>query len=203
MGHSIATRTGDDGTTSLLYGGRVPKDHPQIEAVGACDELNAALGGAKAAGTDPATRLELEAIQQNLVALMGELACAEADVARHAASRFVRIGDADLARLDATVAALEAAALPFGGWATPGANLRAAAFDLARVAARRAERRLVALPAAGRIVRPLLLRYLNRLSDLLWLRAREAEGPPGGVAPRKPIAGPAPARSRKSRGRAV
>jgi cob(I)alamin adenosyltransferase len=183
MGHSIATRTGDDGTTSLLYGRRVPKDHPQIEAVGACDELNAALGGVKAAGVDPMARAELEAIQQNLVGLMGELACAEADVARYAESRFARIGEAELARLDVAVAVLEAAGLSFDGWATPGANPRAAAFDLARVAARRAERRLVALPAAGRMVRPLLLQYLNRLSDLFWLRAREAENPPGGVAP--------------------
>jgi cob(I)alamin adenosyltransferase len=179
MSRSIATRTGDDGTTSLLYGQRVPKDHPQIEAVGACDELNVALGCAKATGADPAVRAELELIQKNLVALMGELACAEVDAARHAEGKFERIEDADLARLDAAIATLEAAGLQFDGWATPGANPRAAALEGARVAARRAERRMVALPAAGRTVRPLLLRYLNRLSDLLWLRAREAEGQQG------------------------
>jgi cob(I)alamin adenosyltransferase len=178
MPRSIATRTGDDGTTTLLYGQRVPKDHPQIEAVGACDELNVALGCAKAAGNEVA-RAELEMIQRNLVALMGELACAEADAGRHAESKFERIEDADLARLDAAIATLEAAGLKFDGWATPGANPRAAALEFARVTARRAERRLVALPAAGRTVRPLLLRYLNRLSDLLWLYAREAEGRPG------------------------
>ncbi len=172
---SIATRTGDDGTTSLLYGQRVPKDHPQVEVVGTLDELNAALGVAKAsrpAGRDAKT---LEQIQRDLVALMGEVSCAEADAARHAASKFARVGEADLARLDAAVAALEARGLKFDGWATPGANPHAAALDVARTVARRAERRLVGLAAHGRHLRPLLPQYLNRLSDLLWLLAREAE----------------------------
>lgn len=175
MARSIATRTGDDGTTSLLYGQRVPKDHPQIEAVGAFDELNAALGAAKAAAGDPARTQELEMIQQNLVAIMGELACAEADAARYAESKFGKLAEADLARLDAAVAALEAQGLKYDGWATPGANPHAAALDVARTAARRAERRLVALPAQGRSVRPLLQHFINRLADLLWLLAREAE----------------------------
>ncbi len=173
---SIATRTGDDGTTSLLYGQRVPKDHPQIAAVGALDELNAALGFAKAtrpAGADPS---ELARIQQELVALMGEVACAEANAARYDESKFAKIDDPALARLDAAVAAIEARSPKFDGWATPGANLHAAALDLARTAARRAERQLIALPQQGRSVRPVLLQYLNRLSDLLWLMGREAEG---------------------------
>jgi cob(I)alamin adenosyltransferase len=179
MPRSIATKTGDDGTTSLLYGQRVPKDHPQIEAVGTYDELNVALGTAKAllgrGARDRARRVLLETVQQNLVALMGELACAEADVPRHAKSKFVRLAAADLQRLDAEVAALEARGLKFDGWATPGANPRAAAFDVARAATRRAERRLAALPAHGRPVRPLVAEFTNRLSDLLWLLAREAE----------------------------
>ena len=179
MPRSIATRTGDDGTTTLLYGQRVPKDHPQIEAVGACDELNVALGCVKAAGGGAAALAELAMIQTNLIALMGELACAEEDAARHAESKFERLAESDLARLDAAIATLEAAGLKFDGWATPGANPHAAALEVARVTTRRAERRLVALPAAGRAVRPLLLRYLNRLSDLLWLRAREAAGQQG------------------------
>jgi cob(I)alamin adenosyltransferase len=172
---SIATRTGDDGSTSLLYGQRVPKDHPQIEAVGALDELNVALGFAKAtlpAGRDKA---ELERIQQELVAFMGEIACAESDAARWNASKFAKIDDDALARIDAAVAAIEARQPKFDGWATPGATLHAAALELARTAARRAERRVVGLPAQGKAVRPLLLRYLNRVSDLLWLLAREAE----------------------------
>ena len=179
MSRSIATRTGDDGTTGLLYGQRVQKDHPQIEAVGACDELNVAIGAVKPflakgeAGT--ANRALLTAVQKNLVALMGELACAEQDAARYAKSKFEKISATDVARLDEALAALESQGLKFDGWATPGANARAAAFDLARVAARRAERRIVALPAAGRKVRNEVRQFVNRLSDLLWLLAREAE----------------------------
>ena len=172
---SIATRTGDDGTTALLYGQRVSKDHPQIATVGSLDELNAALGFAKAtrpAGTSPD---ELNRIQQELVAFMGEVACAEVNAARYDESKFAKIDDAALARLDAAVAAIEARQPKFDGWATPGANLHAAALDLARTAARRAERQLIALPTEGRSVRPLLVQYLNRLSDLLWLMGREAE----------------------------
>ncbi|MBS0630479.1 MAG: cob(I)yrinic acid a,c-diamide adenosyltransferase [Verrucomicrobia bacterium] len=175
MAGSIATRTGDDGFTSLLYGQRVPKDHPQIEAVGAFDELNASLGFAKATCPDPARRAELETIQKDLVSLMGELACAESDTERYLASKFAKIGEPELARLDATIAAIEARGVKFEGWATPGANLHAAALDLARTTARRAERRLVALPAHGRSVRPVVRQFVNRVSDLLWLLARVAE----------------------------
>jgi cob(I)alamin adenosyltransferase len=179
MSRSIATRTGDDGTTSLLYGQRVPKDHPQIEAVGTFDELNVALGAVKPhLGTDArsvALRELLTTVQKNLVALMGELACAEADAGRYAASQFEKLLPADLHRLDAEIAALEARGLTFGGWATPGANARAATLDLARVTARRGERQLTALPGHGRSVRPEVRQFVNRLSDLLWLLAREAE----------------------------
>lgn len=172
---SIATRQGDDGTTSLLYGQRVPKDHPQIEAVGALDELNTALGLAKATLPAGADRSALEQIQHDLVALMGEVACAEENVARYAESKFAKLDEGSLARIDAAVAAIEARDVKFDGWATPGRTLHAAALDLARTAGRRAERRLVALPAHGRRLRPVLLQYLNRTSDLLWLMAREAE----------------------------
>jgi cob(I)alamin adenosyltransferase len=180
MSRSISTRTGDDGTTSLLYGQRVPKDHPQIEAVGSLDEFNAALGLARATSADVAQKSALASIQQDLVALMGEIACAENDRERYAASKFAKVGGAELARVDAAVAAIEAKQVKFDGWATPGASQHAVALDLARTTARRAERRLVALPRHGKTVRPLLLQYLNRVSDLLWLLAREAETASGG-----------------------
>jgi cob(I)alamin adenosyltransferase len=177
---TIATRTGDDGTTSLLYGQRVPKDHPQIEAVGAFDELNAAIGAAKVQlatsdARDAAVQSLLTATQKNLVALMGELACAETDAPRYAASKFEKLSGEDVRRLDQAVALLESRGLKFDGWATPGANPRAAAFDLARTTARRAERRLTSLPGCGKTVRPELREFINRLSDLLWLLARSAE----------------------------
>lgn len=179
MSRSIATRTGDDGSTSLLYGQRVPKDHPQIEAVGTFDELNVAVGAVKPLlGPDlknTTTRDLLTTVQKNLITVMGELACAESDAVRYAASQFEKLTPADIARLDDAVTALESRGLNFGGWATPGANSLAAGFDLARVAARRAERQLSSLPAHGRTVRPELQQFVNRLSDLLWLLAREAE----------------------------
>lgn len=175
MSRSIATRTGDDGTTSLLYGQRVPKDHPQIEAVGAFDELNAAIGLAKATSPDASRRAELERAQTDLIALMGEIACAETDQARYLASTFTRLEAPALARIDAALAAIETQAPAFDGWATPGANVHSAALEVARTVARRAERRLCALPAQGRTVRPLLAHYTNRLADLLWLMARQAD----------------------------
>jgi cob(I)alamin adenosyltransferase len=172
---SIATRTGDKGTTSLLHGQRVPKDHPQIEAVGAFDELNVEVGAARMSAADPAAKELLGSIQGLLVAVMGEIACAEENTLDHAKSKYARLSEKDLRRLDGFLAALESKGLRTAGWATPGANPAALAFDRARVAARRAERRLAGLPAAGRTVRPLLTQWTNRLSDILWLLAREAE----------------------------
>jgi cob(I)alamin adenosyltransferase len=177
---SIATRTGDDGSTSLLYGQRVPKDHPQIEAVGAFDELNVAIGAVKpllVGGEVRDTQIHalITQVQKNLVALMGELACSESDITRYTASKFEKIAFDDVRRLDEAVAGLESRGLKFDGWATPGANPRAGAFDVARTIARRAERRLTALPSQGRNVRPELRQFINRFSDLLWLLAREAE----------------------------
>ena len=176
---SIATRTGDDGTTGLIFGQRVPKCHPRVEAVGRLDELNVALGQAKAVNGDPGVREQLQAIQKDLVVIMGELAADDADQERYLGSRFGALTPGALERIDAAVSALENGDPPlrFDGWATPGATIPAAALDLARVAARRAERHLVAMREAGSVVRELLLQYVNRVSDLLWLLARQAEHP--------------------------
>lgn len=173
--HSIATKTGDDGTTSLLYGQRVSKAHPQIEAVGALDELNVALGAAKLTLSDSALQSFIAGLQQTLVAVMGEIACAETDAARYAASQFAKLDEAAVGSIDERITELEGRGLKFDGWATPGANATSVAFDQARVIARRAERRLVDLPAQGRNLRPLIFAWVNRLSDLLWLLARAAE----------------------------
>jgi cob(I)alamin adenosyltransferase len=177
---SIATRTGDDGTTGFIYGQRVPKDHPQIEAIGAYDELNAAIGVAKSVAPHDPARASLELIQHELIALMGELAVAEADADRYAKSKFAKITDVSLARLDGLIGEIESHSLKFDGWATPGANPFAAALDQARTVARKAERRLVALPSHGRSVRTVVRHYANRIADLLWLLARQAENEPKG-----------------------
>ncbi|MDR1145915.1 MAG: cob(I)yrinic acid a,c-diamide adenosyltransferase [Verrucomicrobiales bacterium] len=171
---SIATRTGDAGQTGLMYGKRVPKDAVRVEAYGTVDELNAVLGAARAAAADDWARGEILATQKELVMLMGELAVADADFQKYQDAKYPKLTDDALARLDQNVAALEAQHIRFEGWATPGGTPSAAALDVARTVCRRAERRVFTL-SGGATVRPLTLRYLNRLSDFLWLLARQAE----------------------------
>ena len=172
---SIVTKTGDGGTTALMYGRRVPKSHPRVEAYGAVDELNAALGLARATAPEQAIKDHLMAIQKDLVIVMGELATAMEDLARYAKDGFSVVGPELTARLDAMVKEVEADQDPVHTWATPGANLAAAALDVARTVCRQAERRVCALQEAGQLQNKEIIVYLNRLSDLLWLFARRAE----------------------------
>jgi len=172
---SIVTRTGDAGTTGLMYNRRVPKSHPRVEAYGGVDELNAALGMARAATRDAFLGDALLTIQKQLVVLMGELATGVEDLERYARDGFELVTAAHVTVLDDFVKALEAQKISFSGWATPGANPPAAALDLARTVCRRAERRVVALHEAGELRNADTLVFLNRLSDLLWLMARRAE----------------------------
>jgi cob(I)alamin adenosyltransferase len=180
---SIATRTGDDGTSGLMYNRRVPKTHPRIEACGTVDELNAALGLARATAEEDELRSHLLAIQLDLVDLMGEVATEGADLARYAKDGFKVVTPDLTAKLDALVREIESQNISFRGWATPGATVNAAALDLARVACRRAERRICALRESGLVENGQIGIYLNRLSDTLWLLARRAETraamPPG------------------------
>jgi cob(I)alamin adenosyltransferase len=168
---SIATRTGDDGTTALMFNRRVPKNHPRVIASGAVDELNAALGLARATTADIKTAAIIFAEQQCLIGLMGELSTDDADRPRLLESKLQRLQPEDLARLDALVAEIEANKKPARGWDTPGENLYHAHLHLARAVCRRAERDCVSLRATGAHVPDLILQYLNRLSDSLWLLA--------------------------------
>jgi len=172
---SIVTKTGDKGTSALMYNRRVSKSHPRLEACGAVDELNAALGLARATAADPATPSLLLGIQKELVTVMGELATALEDLPRYVKDGH-KLVSADMTKyLEAAIAQIEAKNLSFQGWATPGANLPAAALDAARTVCRRAERRVCALQEAGQLQSSEPLIYLNRLSDLLWLLSRQAE----------------------------
>lgn len=175
---SIITRTGDQGTTGLMYQRRVPKHHPRIEACGCVDELNAALGLARAAAAaDTALAEHLLALQHDLVALMGELATAVEDLPRYRQDGFACLSADHTARLDQWAASVEQRLPPSRGWAMPGDTPLAAALDWARTVCRRAERRVCALEQADQLRNPEILRYLNRLGDLLWLLAREASLP--------------------------
>ena len=172
---SIATKTGDQGTTGLMYGRRVPKTHPRVEAYGTVDELNAALGLARASSSADFVRTNLLAIQQDLVILMGELAVAAEDLPRYLKDGYSAVTPSMTQKLDALVKEIESQKISFKGWATPGGTLNAATFDVARTTARRAERRVCDLKELGEPVNPETIIYLNRLSDLLWLFARWVE----------------------------
>jgi len=172
---SIATKTGDNGTTALMYGRRVPKNHPRVEAYGAVDELNAALGLARATAATDFVSGNLLAIQKELVTLMGELAVANEDLARYVKGGFTLVTPAMTAKLDALVKEIEAQNVSFKGWATPGATQNSAALDVARTVCRRAERRVCDLQSAGELKNDEIIIFLNRLSDLLWLFARWVE----------------------------
>lgn len=171
---SIVTKGGDQGTTALMYGRRVPKSHPRIEANGAVDELNAALGVARALGTGVHGELLLE-IQKDLVPLMGELATELSDLPRYVQDGYALLQPTNTVKIDSAIKQLEGRNLRFEGWATPGANSASAALELARTVCRRAERSVSALQQAKQLQNPEILIYLNRLSDLLWLLARAAE----------------------------
>jgi cob(I)alamin adenosyltransferase len=172
---SIATKTGDKGLTGLMYNRRVSKCHPRVEAYGAVDELNAALGLARASAAQAAQNSRLESVQKDLVILMGELATQAEDLHRYVKDGYSVVTGDLTAKLDVIVREIEAQKVSFKGWATPGANLAAATLDVARTACRRAERRVCALQEAGQLQNGEIIIYLNRLSDALWLMARQAE----------------------------
>ncbi|HKQ40409.1 MAG TPA: cob(I)yrinic acid a,c-diamide adenosyltransferase [Verrucomicrobiae bacterium] len=164
---SIVTRTGDDGSTGLMYGRRVTKSHPRIAACGAIDELNAALGLARAeAGGET-----LLPIQKELVGVMGELATLDEDMPRYIKDGYPVISVESVARLDQLAATLETSLPPFKDWVMPGANRASATIDFARTICRRAERHISELELHNAQI----LIYLNRLSDVLWLMARSLE----------------------------
>jgi cob(I)alamin adenosyltransferase len=173
---SIATKTGDDGTTALLFGRRVSKSDPRIAANGACDELNAALGLVRVSCADPRVTDRILSIQLELVNLMGEIAVAPQDRERYRAQGFAFVTDEMVANLTAQIDALEQnEKISYRGWATPGATPASASLDMARTVCRRAERAVCECRERGFPVSGEILRYLNRLSDLCWLWARWVE----------------------------
>src|ERR1700719_840676 len=129
---SIATKTGDEGETSLMYGRRVPKTHQRVDAYGCVDELNSALGLARASASDPFLTEQILAVQKELVDVMGELATAAADLDRYIKDGFQLTNSAMTDRLTSVVDDLEKNRLgKFTDWAVPGKTMDSAALDLA------------------------------------------------------------------------
>lgn len=180
---SIVTRTGDNGQTGLMYNRRVSKCHPRVEACGCVDELTSFLGLARATAHEPWIADLLFSIQHDLIRLMGELATAVEDMPRFVMDGYQPVTHEMTARLDGIAAELERRLGRFSGWAIPGAGLHAACLDVARAVCRRAERRICALHETGQLKNPEVIRYLNRLADVLWLLARVAERGPGTSSP--------------------
>ncbi len=171
----IYTKTGDDGTTGLLYGGRIAKSDLVTEAYGTTDEAVATLGLARALCED-------EALRQDILVLQRELFVVGADLAANPKKRkkldpeVSLVTEGMVKRLEGRIDDLvEERPLP-EAFIVPGANPASAALDAARSVVRRAERHVVALERAEREVNPQVRRYLNRLSDLLFVLARWQAG---------------------------
>lgn len=176
---SIATRKGDQGQTDLLFGCRLAKSHPRVHALGSVDELNAALGPLRIAAARDETKQIVPQVQRWLISLMGELATPPGAEQRYIETHPDRITTQNVTWLDEWVAKLEAGgALKFKGWALPGEAgvMSGAHADLARVACRRAERSVIDLQGTtDEVPNVEIIRFLNRLADVLWLLARWEE----------------------------
>ena len=171
MKRSISTRNGDGGHTKLLYGTQVSKADSQVEAYGTIDELNSFLGLARSLCAIETISSELEQLQRETFIVGAELATPAVEQAKLK----TRVDETMIARLDKIVARLEELPGVFGDWALPGATQAGAAIDVARSVARRAERCAVRWHESGGNVSADLLRYLNRVSDVLWLLGRQYE----------------------------
>jgi len=171
----IYTKTGDDGTTGLLYGGRVSKADPATEAYGTTDEAVAALGLARSLSEDETMRVDLLTLQRELFVVGADLAT-NPQQRRRLQAEVSLVTDSMVARLERRIDDLVSVRPLPEVFIVPGANPASAALDTARGIVRRAERRVVDLEATGRAVNPEIRRYLNRLSDLIFVLARWQAG---------------------------
>jgi cob(I)alamin adenosyltransferase len=173
---SIVTKTGDKGETSLMYGRRVPKSDPRVDAYGCVDEMTAALGLARSISIEKFLSEEILAAQKDLIVVMGELATTPQDRERYVKDGFHLSTAAMVDRITAVIVDLEKdKSLYPKDWVIPGGTSVSAALDFARATCRRAERHIAVFMANDKDFNPEILRYLNRLSDLLWVLARYAE----------------------------
>ena len=164
----IYTKTGDSGETSLFDQTRVSKADARVDAYGEVDEVNACLGAARAAGVDDEIGALIESLQKDLFAVGARLADPSSRIAPRVDKAV--IGEAAVQRLEQAIDRLEETLPPLRRFILPGGSASGALLHLARTVCRRAERRVIALGANA--VDPVLIVYLNRLSDLLFVMAR-------------------------------
>jgi len=173
---SIVTKTGDKGETSLMYGRRLSKADPRVDAYGCVDELTAALGLARSVSTDQFISDEILAAQKDLIVVMGELATAPCDRERYVKDGYHLTLAEMVDRITVIISNLEKdKSLYPKDWVIPGETTLSAALDFARATCRRAERHITTFSAGETNFNLQILRYLNRLSDLCWILARCAE----------------------------
>lgn len=185
----VTTRTGDAGDTSLFGKGRVRKTDARIAALGDLDEAQSAIGVARALAPRSAIGQQLLELQQGLYVAMAEVATPTSDLARLPA----RLDAAAVATLETALDTLKARTPIEGRFVVPGEEPLSAALDYARTVARRAERSVVACVDTAVVSGEALVPWLNRLSDLLFVLARSAEGAS------RPAANPKPVRRRAAR----
>jgi len=166
----IYTKTGDTGDTGLFGGGRVPKNHPRVEAYGDVDELNSAIGVARAVEAMPRIDEVLVRVQRDLFAIGALLATPDHEKMRQHLEK-ARIDDERIAQLELAIDDGDAELEPLRAFILPGGVPKAAALHLARTICRRAERRVVELRSHTEMPAIVVI-YLNRLSDLLFTLAR-------------------------------
>jgi len=172
---SIITGRGDKGETDLLFGKRIAKTSIRVGVLGDLDEMNAALGLARAAGLSEEIEAIVDRIQDLLVGLMGQLACEPGDEDHYAATGFKLLRIQDLLWVEETARSIEKGGLSIKrGWARPGVehSLGRAGLDFARTVARRAERQVLALHLEGPEIPEHVRLFFNRISDMLWILAR-------------------------------
>lgn len=174
----IYTKKGDDGTTGLLYGGRVSKDDPRTQVYGTLDETVSALGVARAAGLTPKGQGIVIRIQREMFVVGAQLATSQANQSK-LTEGVSKIDPGMTEGAEADIDALiDAHPLP-QEFVLPGASMASAGLDLARSTIRRAERQAVSMDREGLVPDPEILRYLNRVSDLLFALARYEEAEQG------------------------
>lgn len=169
MATRIYTKVGDKGSTSLIGGTKVPKSHLRIEAYGTVDELNSVIGLCRDLLTDEASRATLQEVQDRLFTIGSSLAC---DPIKEPAMRLPDLKESDVELLEKEMDRMNEVLPEMKNFVLPGGHVTVSQLHVARCVARRAERCCVRLELESLEVEPVILKYLNRLSDYLFVLGR-------------------------------